>query len=184
MINLIPSKEKKEIAWGFYYRLMVLLFVITGVSFLVILVAILPSYFISSVKVNLVKAKLEMQKNEPVPLPQEQTLATIKDVNSKLTLVEKTESNKFIISQKVINAVLVKKVPGIQITDISYENSTPNSYTSSKKISVEGIATSRSVLLMFRQALEDDATFKNVNLPISNFIKESNIQFYLSLIPS
>jgi len=67
----------------------------------------------------------------------------------------------------------------IKITDISYENDSLNG----KKISIQGTAPSREVLLSFRQAFENDNTFKQVDLPISNFVKGSNIQFYLSLIP-
>jgi len=180
MINLIPNQEKKEMVKGFYYRLVVLFLIITSVFFLIALVAILPSYFFSSSKDEIANMKLEMQKNQPVPLPDQQTVAVIKDVNNKLSLVENSENNKFIVSQKVINEILLKKISNVKITDISYEND----LIQGKKISIQGEAPSREVLLLFRQALEDDPAFKQVDLPISNFVKGSNIQFYLSLIPS
>ena len=180
MINLIPKEEKKKIIKGFYYKLLILFLVLGGVSFLISLVAILPSYFLSSVRNNIVNAKLEMQKSEPVPLPDQQTLLAIKDLNNKLTLIENAQNNKFVISEKVINAIILKKIPKIKITDISYENDS----LKGKKISIQGNAPSREILLLFRQALEDSVAFKQVDLPISNFVKGSNIQFYLSLIPS
>ena len=121
-----------------------------------------------------------MQKSEPVPLPDQQTLLAIKDLNNKLTLIENAQNNKFVISEKVINAIILKKIPKIKITDISYENDS----LKGKKISIQGNAPSREILLLFRQALEDSVAFKQVDLPISNFVKGSNIQFYLSLIPS
>src|ERR1035437_2843799 len=117
MINLIPKEEKKKIVRSFYYKLIVLFLIMGGFSFFIVFVAILPSYFLSCVKVSIANAKLEMQKNEPVPLPQEQTLPVIKDLNNKLNLIEKTESNKFIVSEKVINAIILKKMPAIKITD-------------------------------------------------------------------
>lgn len=184
MINLIPKEEKKKITKGFYYRIVVLFLVVGSASFFVAFVAILPSYFLSSVKDSLINTKLEIQKNEPVPLPEAQTVATIKDLNDKLTLIEKKENKEFVVSQKVINAVILKKMPSIKITDISYQNSPSNDPAQGGKISIQGTAPSREVLLLFRQALEDDTTFKSVNLPISNFVKGSDIQFYLSLIPS
>ena len=180
MINLIPNQERKEMAKGFYYRLVVLSLIVASVFFLIALVAILPSYFLSSSKDEIANMRLEMQKKQPVPLPDQQTLAVIKDVNNKLSLIETAENNKFLVSQKVINAILLKKIPNIKITDISYENDS----VQGKKISIQGEAPSREVLLLFRQALEDDVAFKQVDLPISNFIKGSNIRFYLSLIPS
>src|SRR3989344_1795737 len=118
MINLIPNKEKKEMVKSFYFRLLVLFLVIASVSLLIAFVAILPSYFLSSAKNRIVNEKLEIQKKEPMSLPQEETLAVIKDLNNKLTLIEKAEDNKFTISQKVVNAIIIsrgKRVAGRSI---------------------------------------------------------------------
>ncbi|MEI7709341.1 MAG: hypothetical protein WCI76_01345 [bacterium] len=184
MINLFPRKEKKELTINFYIRLIVLLFITIGCAFCILFMAVVPSYFRASTRVNIVNAKLEAQSNEPVPLPDQQTLSIIKDLNKKLTLVEKTESSKFLVSEQVINAVILNKLPSIQITDISYSNDPVAGAKGGKKISIQGNAPSREVLLFFRQALESSTSFKKVDLPVSNFIKGSNIQFYLSLIPA
>lgn len=180
MINLIPNQEKKEMIKSFYYRLVILFFVVFGFSVFVLLISILPSYFLSSAKSEFINFKLKSQKNEPVPSPDQQTLLVIKDLNTKLDLIENAENNKFDISQKVIKAIILQKISSVKITDISYENDPKKG----KKISIQGTAPSREVLLSFRLALEGDSSFKQVDLPISNFIKGSNIQFYLSLIPS
>lgn len=165
---------------GLYYRLVVLFLVMIGSSLLFASIVMLPAFFLSSMENNIADSKLEAQKREPVPLPAEQTLKTIKDLNNKIALIESAENNKFIVTQKVINTIILKKMSSIKITDISYEASLPPN----KKISIQGTAPSREALLLFRKALGDDATFKSVDLPISNFIKGSNIQFYLSLIPA
>lgn len=165
---------------SFHYRIAVLFLIMLNLCILIVFVSILPSYFISSVKNTLVDAKLETQKREPLPLIGEQSLAAIKDTNNKLDLVENAEKNEFLVSVKVINALLLKKRPDIKITQILYENDG----VGGKKINITGTAPSREVLLLFRLALEDGPAFKNVNLPISNFVKGSDIQFYLSLIPS
>ncbi len=180
MINLIPKEEKKKMAVDFHYKLAVLFLVMFDFCILIAFVCILPSYFISSVKVALVNVKLETQKNEPLPILDQQSLVMIKDINNKLNIVENSEKNKFLPSLKVINAILLKKRSDIKITQILYENNP----IKGKKISITGTAPSREVLLLFRQTLEDGSIFKNIDLPISNFVKGSNIQFYLSLIPS
>ncbi len=169
---------------GFYYRLAVLGLIMAGISFCILCVAIIPSYFLAATKDSIADSKLTAQKNDPVPVPDQQTLATIKDLNAKLAVVEKNEKNTFTVSSRVINDILLKKTPGVKITDISYEDASLSDASQGKKISIEGTAPSRDVLLSFRQALGDDANFKSVDLPISNFIKGSNIQFYLSVIPS
>jgi hypothetical protein len=184
MINLIPKDEKKKMARGFYYKLVVLFLAMASASILILLVAILPSYFLSNAKFNIVNAKLEKQKSEPVPLPDQATLAVIKDLKNKLNLIELAEQNKFTVSQKVITAIIRNKMPAIKITDIFYENSSNVSVPLGRKISIRGVAPSREVLLLFRLALENDTEFKQVDLPISNFVKGSNIEFFLSVIPA
>jgi hypothetical protein len=180
MINLIPKEEKKKMTKDFYFRLSILFFLMVSFSILVATVAIIPAYFLSSVKYNTANIKLETQKNEPLPSIGEQSLSTIKNINSELGLVENAEKNQFLISQKVINSILLNKRIDVKITQILYQNDA----VLGKKISILGTAPSREVLLLFRQTLEDNPTFKSVDLPISNFVKGSNIQFYLNLIPA
>jgi|SRR3989344_4831135 len=180
MINLIPNEEKKKKVKDFYFRLSIVFFVALGFSMVVACVAILPSYFLSSAKKNLINTKLETQKKEPVTLLDQETLATVSNLKSKLKLIEDSKQNEYLISEDVISKIVLKKMPDIKITEIVYSN-TP---AKGKMITVNGTAPSRERLLLFRQALEDDSAFKKVDLPISNFIKGSNIRFSLNLIPA
>lgn len=179
MINLIPKEEKKRMVRSFYYKLAILFFVVAGSIGLIAFIVLLPSYFISLTRENILDAKLELQKIEPVPLPDQQTLKVIEDLDNKINLIERAQSAKFAVSEKVINTVVLNKVSGIKIADIIYENDPAKG----KKIAVGGNAPSREILLLFRRALEDDIAFQQVDLPISNFVKGSNIKFYLNLIP-
>jgi Tfp pilus assembly protein PilN len=180
MINLIPIEEKRKKVKDFYFRLVVVFFAMLGFSAFIAAVAILPVYFISFSNKNLANLKLEIQKQEPVPLVDEGSLSVMKDVSGELNIVENSEKNKYSVSQKIINEVVLLKMSDIKISQITYENSVIDG----KKVKILGLAPSRERLLLFRRALEDSAAFKSVDLPISNFVKGSNIEFYLSLIPS
>jgi hypothetical protein len=179
MINLIPNEEKKKMSKDFYLRLVTVFFVMLSISLLIASIVILPTYFIFSAEENSFNTKLELQNNESIPLLDQNTLVVIKDLGNKLNLIENTQKNEFVFSQKVINEIILKKISSIKITEISYQN---NSQTG-RKINISGKAPSREVLLSFRRALENDVAFSKVDLPISNFVKGSNIEFYLSLIP-
>ena len=72
----------------------------------------------------------------------------------------------------------VKKGLGIKINRIFFENDS----LEGRKVNINGVAQDREKLLLFRKALEDDILFKYVDLPISNFVKGSNIEFNLNLI--
>jgi hypothetical protein len=124
--------------------------------------------------------KLEEQKKEIIPLPDQNTILVIKNLKNKINLIETTEKNKKIFSQKILNEIILKKMSNIKITEIIYKNDIKEG----EKISISGQASSREVLLSFRRTLEDNPAFSKVDLPISNFIKGSNIRFYLTLIPS
>lgn len=180
MINLIPKEEKKKMIKSFYYRILILFLMVMGFIVMIIFVSILPAYFLSSVREGISNGKLEAQKLEPVPLPDQQTMGLVQELNNKIRIIDQAKKNQFTISKNVINAIILKKLQGIKITDISYQFDP----LKEKKVSIQGIAPSREVLLLFRLALEDDVAFSRVDLPISNFVKGSNIKFYLSLIPS
>jgi hypothetical protein len=180
MINLIPKEEKKRLRKDFYFRLIGLFFVMIDICILVAMIGILPSYVAASMKQAVVDSKLGAQKTEEIPLLDQQTLSMITDINAKLKVIENAEKSKFSVSQKIINPILANKRADIKITQISYGDDP----VMGKKVDVEGIAPSREVLLLFSQTLRNDPNFKNIDLPISNFVKGSNIQFSLSLIPA
>lgn len=180
MINLIPNQEKKKKVKDFYFRLGVVSLASLGMSAFFAILALIPAYYISVVEIKIANQKLEIQKNEPVPVVDQDSLKAMEELDRKLDIVEKAEKERNLLSQKVITEIVLEKMSGIKINRISYEEDAKDG----KKVSIYGIAPSRERLLMFRRVLEDNVGFKQVDLPISNFIKGSNIEFYISLIPA
>lgn len=178
MINLIPIKEKKEIRKDFYYRFLTVFFVMLSFLVFIFLVAISPAYIISFEKKVSTSKNLEIQKNKVMPEIDQQAQIAIKDLDARLALLEKARKNKYVFSEKVINEIILQKVSGIKINRFFYENDP----LGGRKVNIIGIAQNREQLLLFRQALEEDSLFKNVDLPISNFVKGNNIEFNLNLI--
>jgi hypothetical protein len=150
-----------------------------GFCFIVATVSVLPSFVSSSIDKNLVWEKLEMQKQETMIPVNSDSLALIEGLDRQLKIIEKAQQKKYLISQKIIKEVISKKMSDIKINRIIYENNSPDS----RKVSIYGRAPNRERLLMFRRTLEEDVVFKEVDLPISNFVRGSNIEFYLSIIP-
>ncbi len=180
MINLIPNEERKKIIRDFYFRLLVVFFFCLGFSVFMACMAILPSFFMSSIKLNSAYAKLDVQSKEPVPEVSQQTQGVIKDVNGKLDVLERFQKNKFVVSERVVNQIISRKMSDIKILELIFEDNAGKG----KKVTINGIAPSRERLLLFRRALESDTAFVKVDLPISNFIKGSNLEFSLSLVPA
>lgn len=180
MINLIPNEEKKIMIRGFYLRLAIVCLLALGLIMFIASATLFPSYFLSSVKRNLITQKLEIEKKGPTEESGKKTILDISMADKKLFLLEKAEKNQFLVSERVIKEIILKKIPSIKITEISFDKNNVNDL----RVNIRGTALSREKLLIFRRALEEDILFKNVDLPISNFVKGFNIQFYLSLVPS
>jgi len=180
MINLIPNEEKKKKVKDFYFRLAVVVITLLGCVMTIGSVSILPAYFLSSVKKNLYDTKLATEKQEIVALFDQDTLDIVNDLKNKLNLVENSVLDKYIVSKQVINGILLKKTSDIKITGIGYDNNPAKG----KIINLTGTAGSRERLLLFKKALEDDTLFKKVDLPISNFVKGTNISFSMTITPS
>ena len=64
------------------------------------------------------------------------------------------------------------KGAGISITNLFYTK---------ENLSITGIAESRETLLDFRRELEQKAYTETVDLPISNFAKDTNIPFSMNV---
>lgn len=179
MINLIPNQEKKKKVKDFYFRFAAVFVTALGFCAAVGAAALLPTYFLANAELTLAEEKLLAQQNEPPTQTDQNLAARVQDLDRKLGLVESAEKNAYLISQKVISEIVARKMPDIKITKFIYENDG----ALGRKITILGQAPSRERLYLFRLALEGDIFFKEVELPISNFVKGSDIEFSLSLIP-
>lgn len=179
MINLIPNQEKKRIERDFYLRLLAVFFSMLASAVVLGCLAILPSYFMSLEYKNLATDKLALQKNTPTPLLDDDVKSRVRDIDTKLMMVENAEKGKFIVSREVVNEILKEVSVNIKINSIFYNQGGEVG----KQVSISGTASSREALLIFQQRLKSNKNFKEVDLPISNFVKGSNIDFTVSLIP-
>ena len=177
MINLIPTEQKKETKSNLFIRIFIVCFCALIISFLSASVFLLPAYLYSYSKANTIEKKLEVQKSEEMPKIDQDAQKAIGELNGKLDLIEKFINNKYIVSEKIISELVLKKTEGIKIRKISYVND----QSSGKKIIIGGIANDREALLLFRKSLESSENFKDIELPISNFVKGRDIDFTFDL---
>ena len=178
MINLIPIEERKELKKYFFLRLLSVFLFMFGISFFIGIVLISPSYFYAYSKKNTVENKLENQQKEEMPKIDQDAQKAINNLNEKLDLVEQLMGNKYVVSEKIFGEILSRKISGIKIKRIYYENN----LSTGKTVVVDGIATNRETLLSFRRMFENSEVFKSVELPISNFVKGHNIEFSINLV--
>ena len=177
MINLLPVEKKNKVNAEQKMRVVNAYLYMLGSCFVLALISLLPSYFPAVVKNHISHQKLNDLNNLPVSQLDQETNVVVQDVNSKIALIDTSEQNKFLVLESAINEIMSKKLAGIKISSFDYDKDK----VGNKKVIIHGIATNRTELLNFRQALEADKNFSSVDLPISNFAKGSNIDFILNL---
>ncbi len=176
MSNLLPVAQKKSIL-GMYRKRFVSIGLLT-LSALLVAAALLtlPSFlFLKSSEIVLTAKRDTLASYETSTIARTLT-TTITDVNSRLSVFPASETSSPLISD-FMNPVLLAKTDAVHLTDFSYtKGTTPNTAT----IKVTGTADSRVALLAFTDKLKSVGSFSNVNVPITNFIKDSDVPFTIS----
>lgn len=172
MINLLPEIEKKKLKKIHQMKVAVLsmyMLALVGISLAVFL---LPTFVLSESKEQTLVDKLAALKKNSENDKSDTLDKVIDDINSKLKVFP--EQGEFVFSQDVLGEVLSKKTEDISITSVTYTVSDKD-----LKISVVGQAKDRESLLAFERDLSSVPQFIGIQLPISNFLKNNNIDFII-----
>jgi len=180
MINLISIQKRKKMRKEFFMRFATVVFVMLGVSFFIAAIALLPAYFSANIKLNITKENLKKFQADLLSPEELIVLETVDSLDKKLKLINNSAGSNYIVSERVIDSVILRKTNAIKINRIDYKSA----FSGEREILVLGGADSRDSLLDFRIRLERDPNWEKVDLPVSNFVKGSNIKFSLTLIPA
>ncbi len=175
MFNLLPDNLKNSIKKDYNLRrlIVVLLFLIfIQISFMVFLFPIwLSSYYKEKEYITM---RDEMNSNLSV-LNIASTTSNIKTLNNNLAIMDKVLSYPKIVHY--LNVVFLNKSKSILIDDISYVDTNEKSAT----LTVEGKSVTREALLTFVKNLQTSGAFSSVDLPISNYAKDKDLDFSIKL---
>lgn len=178
MINLIPEEIKKKLKKSFFIKIIILLFFTLSLAIFIVNLFFVPFFMFSLSQKKLANQELNREINSPQANYDEGVQELIEDIDLKLKMIEESKTSKFNVSI-VLDKILSQKIDGIKINSIDYRDDN----TKGRFFNIKGYASSRETLLSFKNILERDKNFKNIDLPISNFIQKTNIQFNLLLVP-
>lgn len=171
MINLLPTKEKKELKLCILERNIIIFgsFLISIILFLIIcLVIIYLALFLTQSKI----------KQSNILFSQAQELE--KQVN-----VLNKELSGF-INQRLehINQIEKEKIYWSQVLEKLAEIIPKNTYLAlleiDEKVKIGGHAKTRDDVLLFQKILEQEEQFTEIDSPLSNFVKQKNVDFHFS----
>lgn len=175
MANLLPALYKKDVRREYKFRRIVVGIVLLAALMLIATAFLVPSYIVSSAKHAIVSQEIDALKGG---LTQEQTNTlkkTVDDTNQKIKLLSRNIKKTSVYD--TLLSVIDEKTSAVKIHGIVYSVDSQG-----ERVSVSGVARDRQSLLAFTKALEANTEFEKVDLPISNFVKEENIDFSLSII--
>lgn len=176
MINILPEKDKKILRYEFYIRFLSIIFIFITIFGLLAAVLFLPTYFISHSKKLQANQKLEIFNNENGDMNQVDLNNSISLINSKLGILSDNSAgdNKYIT--KSISDFLLLRPKGISFYSILCNEKLDKTLL----FNIQGRAFDRTTLSGFKVLLENNPIFSDINLPLSSFINNSNIDFDIS----
>lgn len=174
MNNLLPQNARSAVRHIYVSRLA---FVVTlgciAFSFVAIAV-LLPSYVFTLTREQVVKDKFaNIQTTETAKLDSD-IRKILNDSRSKTESIWSSLSSAKILP--TIKKIIDVKQGSITVTSFDIGKITEGK----RRVGVEGIAKNREALVSFSKELEKVKDFADVNVPITNFQKSSDIPFTIS----
>ncbi len=171
MFNLLLPSDKATLYREYMLRVVI---VATGAFLTVVTIGIVflfPSYVWLRMNEGAIFEKRAVtQKAAPV---NEELATTVNDAKQTIAILN---TKKQISFRELIENVIKERGAGIKLSSIEYV------ITEGKlTLKLSGISADRESLVAFSKALSKDPAYATVNVPISNYVKDRNIEFSLSI---
>lgn len=171
MFNLLPPNEKKILKKEYNARRAFVYVISVGALFVVSACLLVPLYVVYNNKLK--SAEIQYDSLLHAQNNVKQSYADgIRHLNVLLTLLNAPEATSTL---SIIGQVVAARPGGIVLSSISYSAGSPAS------IEIGGIAASRDSLYAFTNALGNVQGFSVGVLPVSEFVKDSDIPFSITI---
>ncbi|MCX6731872.1 MAG: hypothetical protein NTX55_02710 [Candidatus Parcubacteria bacterium] len=170
-MNFLPEEDKRKIKKEYLRRL----FAVIGIFFFFavfigIILLLSFSVFLKDQEHNL-ERQMAVSGERLARNNIGDTISLIEELNAKISLLDPEQKN---IGEKsaLTKIILEEKTNKIKINNFSFIEG---------KILIQGVSDNRQGLLSFIDSLKKKKEFKGVESPVSNLIKEKDIDFRLTI---
>lgn len=171
MFNLLPKTEKEAIRRQYRLRLAVIILWLSFGTFLIASVLLIPSYLLSSQKEKSARARFEALSKAVEQESAAELDKVLLDAKTRLALLSDKPPKVYL--HELLVQVVSQKGNNISLSGFSFADSTEGK----RGIDISGVAKDRTALLSFVKSLERTGLFEKVEVPISNFAKNTDIGF-------
>jgi Tfp pilus assembly protein PilN len=176
MLNVLPQQQKDLLKKEYTMRRLVLILALVILALLISLVLLTPSYFSFYTRAGVARTQLEQAKQALDTDLQNGELTA--ELNTAIRHVADLRPLVEPVSSYDLVRIFETKPSTIRISEIIYTNARAEEPAS---IRIRGVAADRDSLTAFGRALEGRVEFQSVDLPVSNFVKERDIDFVMSV---
>lgn len=176
MFNLLPEALKEILGSQYKKRRTIVSLWVGIITVLFIYIALLPSYLHVYIDARDIENELAVHKQSQ----------SFKDVDAMVQVVDKTNKDLSLLNDvkssvsvtTILESLITEKGPDISFTDIAFTAKT----ATTSLITLRGVATDRDALVQLSRTLKGDPQFAEVNVPVSNFVKDKNIEFNVTVV--
>ena len=177
MLHLLTEEHRTKVA-GEYKKRVTIIFLL-GIFVIVLIVSafLLPIYITSYGRYSEVLMQQDAL-NSQTTKADDSSSQSVKDMIGSLQALHIFDSQKSVsgIIEHVVNA----RPTGVQIKGMVFSPSSDSSVT----VDIAGRASARNSLVSFNENLKQDQVFSQVQIPLSSFAKEKDIDFSVKLLIS
>jgi len=173
MINLLPEENKNRIKAEYRARL---IFVSLALFFVVVIVAIVFQALLYVSIAGMERTLLNKMDfyTDNFFGDESELNSEIRSINKKLGILGQTEGARSVHGD--IISVIIDNREGVNITGLSYDKNKMGA----QKVRVSGNSPNRKSIVNFVESLNMEG-FAEVNSPVSNFVKNKDIEFSIEI---
>lgn len=172
MINLIPPAARKNLLTLYWARVVSVWSILLGVASLIGVILLLPTYVLVSIQTGVYEsANADLANSASTFDVSAAELITANQQAQDILQAESTQS----FSGHLL--VLEELAGPVQILELQF-----SSGDTASQFTVSGLAANRLDLVAFRDALDASPQYDDVDLPISNLIKDRDIVFTMRFV--
>ena len=177
VVNVLPKEEILILSKEYWKRVIISFLIMFSFVIAIFIILLLPSYFFSLSKQTISENRLETFNFNNKDLPSQNLDLTINDINTKLNLLAGSNA-KYSIVDDIFGEIISSKPSGITFSQLLFNQTKNNILT----LEIQGNATDRTTLRNFKSIIDSNPKVASANLPISNFLEKSNINFTISIV--
>lgn len=171
MFNLLPKTEKETIRREYRVRLAVVCLWLSFAVFIAASILLFPSFLLSSDKEKTAQEHFETLSKSVGRSNAAELDATLRDAKSRLALLSRASPKMFL--HELLTLIVSIKTDRISLTRFAFVSPAEGK----REVDIVGVGKDRAALTAFIKALERTGLFEKVEVPISNFAKDTDIDF-------